>query len=155
MDTFLRQKSFELIDIRRHHELRQKWQDEFPGIGGQLVSADALYIKPYSEYIERWIGHLESDVLRVRVVRAVCICIVYGLLDIAAEYADLTPLWILNKNAKDFLMESAISAGSQTRLDRRFYSRPRWWLSVVTEKLHHRFGERVVRKDAYLGGIRR
>ena len=154
VDIFMRQQGFELIDIRRHHELRGKWHDAFPNCNGQLICGDALYMKSYDEYIGQWIGQRDSGDLKSRVIKAVCICIIYGMLDIAVEFVDRTPSSIIPEIDKLFLKAIIINdhkLGSKCILKK--WSRK--LLKKAADVLRHRYSSEITRKDVWLGSIRR
>lgn len=155
VDIFMRQQGFELIDLRRHHELRRKWREAFLSCSGQLVCGDALYLKSYDEYVGQWVRHWDDEALRLRVIKAVCVCLVYGLLDLAAEFIDRAPSEIVAEDDKTFLMSVISRQERGWKRQNPLKTRVGRLLKGVVDKLHHRYLSEVVRKDGYLGSVRR
>lgn len=76
VDSFVREKGFELFDIKRYFWKRKE------GIGtgnqkGQLVFGDALYFKSPEQVL------LMDNITQEKIIRSICTYLVYGYLDLA------------------------------------------------------------------------
>ena len=82
VDCFMRSKGFELFDINRFY-----WKRPNGGMKvkhrGQLVFADALYLRSPEEFMKRIDGHAKSKVLK-----ATLASFAYGYTDLAIEIWD-------------------------------------------------------------------
>ena len=87
IDQYLRQKGFELFDIRRSYWKRSIGKD----IGndkGQLIFGDALYFKSIESFSDELSFEKDEVKKKEKVVKAISICIIYGYFDYALLLLD-------------------------------------------------------------------
>ena len=119
------------------------------------MCGDALYLKSYDEYVGQWIWQLDDVALiRLRVVKAVFVCLVYVLLDLVAEFVDPASSEIVGDDDKTFLMSVIIGHRRGWKQESSLQARVRGLLKSVVDKLYHRYSSWVMRKDVYLGSAR-
>jgi FkbM family methyltransferase len=87
IDIFLRKFGFSLIDLRTVSWKRTVGK-KVGNPKGQLVYADALYFREPIRF-QALLNNLESEAARSKLLRAFCVCQIYGYLDYALELIDL------------------------------------------------------------------
>lgn len=76
VDSFVREKGFELFDIKRYYWKRKEGENT-GSQKGQLVFGDALYFKCPERVL------LMNDITQEKIIRSICVYLVYGYLDLA------------------------------------------------------------------------
>ena len=93
VDSFVREKGFELFDIKRYY-WKRKDSIKTGNQKGQLVFGDALYFRSPEQVL------LLNNINQDKIVRSICIYLVYGYLDLAQS--------LLNKAHSKALLEKNI-----------------------------------------------
>ena len=82
VDSFVRKMDFELFDIRRYYWKRND-ECNYGRHKGQLIFGDALYFKSPEQVL------LMGDITLEKIVRSICLYLVYGYLDLAHILSDI------------------------------------------------------------------
>lgn len=94
VDLFIRQYSFDLIDLRA-----TSWKRSIgAAVGnskGQLISADALYFRR-PLMLQKTLEKSDPTLAKSKLVRALSICQIYGFLDYGLELLDIVGYKVLN-----------------------------------------------------------
>jgi FkbM family methyltransferase len=83
VDPFVRDSGFALFDLRTHYWKRSRGV-EYGGSKGQLVFADALYLR-IADSFNAVLSNTDPDKREAQLARALSICVVYGYVDYALE----------------------------------------------------------------------
>ena len=107
VDSFVQKKGFELIDLKRYYWKRKEGADT-GNQKGQLVFGDALYFKSPEQVL------LMKDINQEKIIRAICIYLVYG-------YVDLAKTLLIKANDNELLTNDVYSNTNATiiKFDRR------------------------------------
>ena len=76
VDRFIQQYGFELIDLKRYYWKRKEGTPT-ENQKGQLIFGDALYFKSPEQVL------LMKDINQEKIIRAICVYLVYGYIDLA------------------------------------------------------------------------
>jgi FkbM family methyltransferase len=102
VDSFVREKGFELFDIRRYYWKRKESVNN-GSQKGQLVFGDALYFKSPERVL------LTNGITQEKIIRSICVYLVYG-------YSDLARTLLNNANSKGLLTKEVYDAVSINQL---------------------------------------
>lgn len=84
IDMYVRRIGFQLLDLKPYYWKRSIGKD-YGKSKGQLVFADALYLKDVDIFLEN-LDRIQNGLLRKsKVLRAISICVLYGYYDYALE----------------------------------------------------------------------
>jgi FkbM family methyltransferase len=109
VDSFVREKGFELFDIKRYY-WKRKEGIKTGNRKGQLVFGDALYFRSPEQVL--LINNINQD----KIVRSICIYLVYGYLDLAESLLKkANSKGLLEKNVCDTM------AVFISKFDKRFF----------------------------------
>ena len=109
VDSFVREKGFELFDLKRYY-WKRKDSINTGNQKGQLVFGDALYFRSPEQVL------LLNNTNQDKIVRSICIYLVYGYLDLAQS--------LLNKANSKALLEKDIYDTMRVfllRFNKRFF----------------------------------
>ena len=109
VDQFLRDKGFQLFGLKRYYWKRSTGAYS-GGPKGQIVFADALYFKTY-ESLAKSIEKMAPEEKKAKILRAVSLCLIYGLSDYA--------IYLSEKSEKDGLLSSDDSRIIQRAVNRK------------------------------------
>lgn len=84
MDTLLRERGFQLFDLR-HSYWKRTAGARFGGPKGQLVFGDALYFKTEEAFAEMLQDMADLEIRRVKLLHALSIALLYGYVDFAID----------------------------------------------------------------------
>lgn len=87
MNSFLLEKGFHLFDLKRYY-WKRKIGAEARLCKGQIIFADALYLKTY-DALKHILEKMEEKDKKPKVMKAISICLVYGLCDYALYLSDM------------------------------------------------------------------
>jgi len=136
VDVLLRGSGFSLFDLKRYFWRRGKGECSRQG-KGQIVFADALYLKRYEEFLE-CIKSLDDVRKKAKIFKAVSLCLLYGLNDYAFYLGDRAAAdRLISTDERGLIMK----ASSQGRSGVRFKGRgglARWLYGLYK---HFRCGE--------------
>jgi len=129
VDKLLQEKGFQLFDLRRYY-----WKREVGAgirmVKGQLIFADALYLKSYEAFL-RAISGLNVEQKQAKILKAISICLVYRMYDYA--------LYLCDRAVKDNILEKTekeIIFKSISKRMTRFSFRGQGRLAKFLYKLH-------------------
>jgi FkbM family methyltransferase len=100
VDVFMRELGFQLFDLRRYFWKRNLGQDTRGK--GQIIYADALYLKSLDSIEKSWIGI--DEMRKARALKAVSISLIYGYFDYALAICERAHMkGIFNGKEKDIV----------------------------------------------------
>ena len=132
VDAFLRQRGFQLFDLR-HAYWKRAGGARYGGPKGQLVFGDALYFKTedaFSEQLERF---ADDDSRCAKLLHALSIALLYGYADYAIE------LFEAHRTLVDTSLAAEIDSVLRSEVDfalRLPHFRGRGWLSHLFYRIH-------------------
>lgn len=86
VDIFLQEHGFQLFDLKRYYWKREV-NNSFSNKKGQIIFADALYFKTYESLYNSIIG-MDVSLRKIKILKALSICLIYNKVDYAAYLAD-------------------------------------------------------------------
>jgi len=86
VDNFLRSKGFQLFDLKRHYWKRKSGAD-IQMCKGQIIFADALYLKTYENFAYS-LKRLAVKKQKSKFLKSISVCLVYGLYDYVLYLCD-------------------------------------------------------------------
>lgn len=108
IDRFVKQFGFHLFDLKPLYWKRDAGK-RYGGPKGQIVVADALYLRTQTDYGRILKSIADADARKSKVLRAVSVCIIHGYLDYALE--------IFRENKRCFSDEEAAAFWKSIRRD--------------------------------------
>lgn len=97
VDIFLRDRGFQLFDMKRYYWKRKIGMDAW-NIKGQLVFADALYFKTYEAFRDG-IRAMDGTWQKAKILKAISVCLIYNKVDYA--------IYLCDKAAGDNMLSSS------------------------------------------------
>lgn len=82
VDNFLRERGFQLFDIKRHFWIRGEG-NKYENKKGQLIFGDALYFRGPEDIMSM------SGIMQEKIIRAICVYFIYGYPDLARALSDI------------------------------------------------------------------
>jgi FkbM family methyltransferase len=135
IDGVLTSRGFQLFDLRPSYWKRAAGA-HYGGPKGQLVFADALYLKTEEAFQQQLDAIDDADARAAKLLRAIAVCVLYGYLDYALE------LFEPNRGLLEAPLASHVSRRlrSTVPLSARIpHFRGRGWLSHAFYRLHRTF----------------
>lgn len=132
IDAFLRSLGFQLFDLRGSYWKRTVGA-RYGGPKGQLVFADALYLKTEASFQQQLEG-MDNDIARrSKLLRTLSVCVLYGYLDYAIELFE-PYRGLLDRDAAEAIasqLRSVIPLSARVP-----HFRGRGWLSHFFYRMH-------------------
>jgi hypothetical protein len=105
VDRFVRKHGFQLFDLQRGYWKRALGK-RYGKKRGQLVFGNALYLRKTEDFIEMTESREDQSAKKVKALKAISICLLYGYLDYAMELIDVAG--------------SLFSKGERAKIEKKF-----------------------------------
>lgn len=107
IDSYLRSFGFQLFGLTRYHWKRTIARN-IKQQKGQLVFGDAIYFNSYERYVDTFGDDKERN--RLKIIRAIIICLTYGFFDYALEIGEKAKRDNIIENDEFELIKNSIAS---------------------------------------------